>query len=74
SIPRDLSVITLTFEPWFDHLYPSVSHYRSNPIMIARSVTRKVLQLAEGKSSTAQKKLLSPEFLDGDSVKKLTRS
>lgn len=74
SIPRDLSVITLTFEPWFDHLYPSVSHYRSNPIMIARSVTRKVLQLAEGKSSIAQKKLLSPEFLDGDSVKKLTRS
>jgi DNA-binding LacI/PurR family transcriptional regulator len=74
AIPHDLSLITLSSETWFDHLVPSLSHYRSDPIMMARSVTRKVLQLAEGETSGAKIKLLVPEFFDGGSVKKLTRS
>lgn len=73
-IPDELSLITLSSEPWFDHLVPSVSHYRSDPIMIARTVARKVIQLAKGEPSSAKTKLLFPEFLDGDSIKKLTRS
>ena len=74
SIPRDISVIALSSEAWFDHLIPAISHYRSDPITMARAVSRNVLQLVEGTSSTAKTKLLFPEFFDGGSVKKLTRS
>ncbi|MGB0144769.1 MAG: substrate-binding domain-containing protein [Akkermansiaceae bacterium] len=70
-IPRDLSLVSLSSEPWFDHLYPAISHYQSDPLMIARTVARKVLQLANGEFHSTRTKLLFPEFSKGQSVRKL---
>ena len=70
-LPRDLSLVSLSSEPWFDDLYPAISHYQSDPIMIARTVARKVLQLANGELHSTRTKLLFPEFSKGQSVRKL---
>lgn len=55
----------------FDDLYPAISHYQSDPIMIARTVARKALQLANGELRSTRTKLLFPEFSKGQSVRTL---
>lgn len=68
SIPRDLSLVTLASEPWFDHLFPKPCHYFSDPAHFARTVARLILPIARGKKSNAPKKLLIPEYVAGDTV------
>ena len=72
SMPRELSVVSLSSERWFDHLFPAITHYQCDPLMLARTVARKVLQLATGERRSVKTKLLFPEFSKGESVKKLT--
>jgi len=71
TIPEDLSLIALSSEPWYENLLPTISHYHSDPIMMAKSVTRKVLSLAHQEKIEVQTKLLIPQFFKGKSVKKL---
>ncbi|MEJ6580032.1 MAG: substrate-binding domain-containing protein [Akkermansiaceae bacterium] len=70
SIPQDLSLITITSEPWFEHLLPKPSHYFSDPAHLARTVVRSILPIAQGKLSSSTKKLLIPEYIPGETVAK----
>ncbi len=70
SIPRDLSLITITSEPWFEHLLPKPSHYFSDPAQLARTVVRHILPIAQGKTTTSPQKLLIPEYIAGGTVAK----
>jgi DNA-binding LacI/PurR family transcriptional regulator len=70
AIPQDLSLITITSEPWFEHLLPKPSHYFSDPTHLARTVVRSILPIAQGKLSSSTKKLLIPEYIPGETVAK----
>lgn len=70
SVPRDLSLITITSEPWFDHLLPKPCHYFSDPAQLARTVVRHILPIAQGKTTGTTRKLLIPQFIPGDTVAK----
>ncbi|YCM44396.1 substrate-binding domain-containing protein [Verrucomicrobiaceae bacterium 227] len=68
SVPRDLSLITITSEPWFGHLLPKPTHYFSDPANLARTVARHILPIARGKSTTSPRKLLIPEYIAGGTL------
>ncbi len=68
NIPRDLSLVTLASEPWYEHLIPRLSHYFSDPENFARTVLRHILPIAAGKTSSATNKLLIPEYISGQTV------
>ena len=70
SVPRDLSLITITSEPWFEHLLPKPSHYFLDPSNLARTVVRHILPIAQGKTTTSTRKLITPEYIAGDTVAK----
>ena len=69
SIPKDLSLITLASEPWYEHLLPRPSHYFSDPTILARTVLRHILPISEGKASSSTKKLLIPDYVPGLTVR-----
>ena len=69
KIPRDLSVISLASEPWYEHIIPKPSHYSTDPANFARTVLRHIIPIAEGKPSTTAQKLLIPEYIAGQTVK-----
>ncbi|MGJ8696913.1 MAG: substrate-binding domain-containing protein [Verrucomicrobiaceae bacterium] len=68
SVPRDLSLITIASEPWFDHLLPKPSHYFLDPSNLARTVVRHILPIAHGKTTSSIRKLITPEYIAGDTV------
>jgi len=70
SVPRDLSLVTITSEPWFEHILPKPSHYFSDPANLARSVVRHILPIARGKNTTSIQKLIIPVYIAGGTVAK----
>ena len=71
-IPHDLSLISLTYESWFDHITPRISHYHSDPSTIAKTVMRMIMKQIENKGISNESKLIIPDFVKGSSVKKVT--
>jgi len=71
NIPRDLSLVTLASEPWYEHLVPEPTHYFSDPGNFARTVLRHILPIADGKASIATNKLLIPEYFAGSTVRSI---
>ncbi len=71
SIPREISYISLSYEHWYSHLTPSITHYYSDPTNFARSLVRKITSYCENKK-VQPLKLLMPNYVCGDSVRKLT--
>lgn len=67
-LPDDLSLVSLAYEPWYEHLNPKPSHYFSDPQSIARTVVKTVLHLAENQSPSPSQKLLIPEYIPGQTV------
>ncbi|MFT6180351.1 MAG: DNA-binding LacI/PurR family transcriptional regulator [Paracoccaceae bacterium] len=67
-IPKDLSLITIAAEPWFQHLLPLPSHYFSDPENFARAVVRQIIPIAQGKSTGSFQKLLIPEYISGGTL------
>lgn len=67
-IPKDLSLVTIASEPWFQHLLPLPSHYFSDPESLARAVARQISPIAQGKSAGAIRKLLIPEYISGGTI------
>jgi len=67
-IPRDLSLITIAAEPWFEHLLPRPTHYFSDPATLARAVVRQIVLIADGKATKAAQKLLIPDYIPGGTL------
>ncbi len=68
SIPKNLSLITLASEPWYEHILPKPSHYASDPQNLAKDILRLILPIVNGKSSRSSEKLLIPDYIAGDTV------
>lgn len=68
QIPDHLSVVSLSSEPWFDHILPGPTHYATDPAAFARTVLRHIIPIATGQSYQSVQKLLIPEYVPGKTV------
>jgi len=70
-IPHDLSIISLAYETWFDHLTPKISHYHSDPETLAKTVLRMIISIVENQTQHSEDKLIIPNYVKGSSVKNI---
>lgn len=68
SVPRDLSLVVIASEPWFEHLFPKPCHYAADPANFARTVVRLIVPIANGKQAAATKRLLIPDYVAGGTI------
>lgn len=67
-VPRDLSLITLAWEPFLDHLLPEITGYRVDPEAVAKLVVRRLERLVSGDSSPGGNAWISTRMVKGGSV------
>jgi DNA-binding LacI/PurR family transcriptional regulator len=67
-VPKDLSLITLGWEPFLDHLVPEISGYRVDPDAVAKLVVRRLNRLVEGDPNPGGNAWITPEVVKGASV------
>lgn len=71
-VPDDLSLITLAWEPFLDHLVPEISGYRVDPEAVAKMVVRRLERLAHGDPSPGGNTWITPVVVKGKSVGRVT--
>jgi len=67
-VPQHLSLITLAWEPFLDHLVPDISGYRVDPDAVAKLVVRRMERLAAGDPHPGGNVWITPEPVKGASV------
>jgi len=70
-VPKDLSLITLAWEPFLDHLVPEISGYRVDPEAVAKLVVRRLERLVAGDPNPGGNAWITPEVVKGASVGKM---
>lgn len=73
-VPGHISLITLAWEPFLDHLVPEITGYRADPDAVAKLVVRRLERLAAGDPNPGGNSWISPEAVKGASVAKLKPS
>lgn len=72
SVPKDLSLVSLDYNPYLDHIVPQIACYRIDIAHAARMLVRKALELAGSGSTTRSAQAMMPDFSPGDSVSRLS--
>ena len=67
-VPQHLSLITLAWEPFLDHLVPEISGYRADPEAVAKLLVRRLARLAAGDPNPGGNPWITPEVVKGASV------
>ncbi len=70
-VPQHISLITLAWEPFLDHLLPDVTGYRIEPEAVAKLVVRRIERLAAGDLSNGGSVWITPDMVKGASIGKL---
>ncbi len=70
-VPQHISLITLAWEPFLDHLVPEISGYRADPEAAAKLVVRRIERIAEGDPNPGGNLWISPEIVKGESIGRL---
>jgi DNA-binding LacI/PurR family transcriptional regulator len=70
-VPEDLSLISLAWEPFLDHLVPEISGYRVDPEAVAKMSVRRLERLAHGDPSPGGNAWITPMVVKGRSVGKV---
>ncbi len=70
-VPQHLSLITLAWEPFLDHLVPEISGYRVDPDAVAKLVVRRMERLVAGDPHPGGNAWITPEPIKGASVGKV---
>jgi DNA-binding LacI/PurR family transcriptional regulator len=66
--PAGVSLVSLTSDTWFENFHPAVSHYTTNPSIVARDLAERVLELVE-MGRVARKSLHLPlKYVPGASI------
>lgn len=68
KVPEHLSLITLGWEPFLDHLVPEISGYRIHPEPVAKLVVRRMERLAVGGATPPGSTWITPEVVKGKSM------
>jgi DNA-binding LacI/PurR family transcriptional regulator len=71
QVPRHLSLITLGWEPFLDHLVPEISGYRVDPEAVAKLVVRRLERISTGDPNPGGNAWITPETIKGASVGKV---
>ena len=69
SVPKDMSLMALTYDNLFEALVPPVAYYHLNVSIMARGLVRKLDAVLDGREQ--DEKLLIPDFVLGKSVRRL---
>lgn len=67
-VPRDLSLITLSWEPFLDQLVPEMTGYQVDREAVAKLAVRRLERLAAGDRSPGGNAWITPEVVKGESV------
>jgi DNA-binding LacI/PurR family transcriptional regulator len=67
-LPRDVALISRNEELFLNYALPSIAHYSANPTLLARKVSRIVMQLVRGGVSEPRDYRLMPEFVPGETL------
>jgi LacI family transcriptional regulator len=67
-VPEDISIVSRDDDPFLAYLAPAPTRYAANPLGIARSLVRPVLELLEGNPVSQRAGRIMPEFVKGESL------
>lgn len=67
-VPGHLSLISLAWEPFLDHLVPEITGYRVDADHLAKLVARRLERLAEGDMGTGGNPWITPVLVKGASI------
>jgi DNA-binding LacI/PurR family transcriptional regulator len=67
-VPQHLSLVTLAWEPFLDHLVPEITGYRADTDAVAKLVVRRLERLAAGDPTPGATVWIMPELVPGASV------
>ena len=70
-VPQDFSLISLAWEPFVEHLVPTITTYRVDPDAMAKLVVRRMERLTSGESNPGGKNWITPKMVKGASVRKV---
>lgn len=70
-VPHHISLITLAWEPFLDHLVPEITGYQTDPEAVAKLVMRRIERLTTGDLSPSGNVWISPQVVNGASVGRL---
>ncbi len=67
-VPQHLSLVSLAWEPFLDHLVPEITGYRTDPDAVAKLVVRRLERLIAGDPNPGGNSWIAPETVKGASV------
>lgn len=70
KVPEQMSILTLSREPYLEHLVPRISGYRIDPAAVARLVIRRLERLARSGTYSDSNPWLIPAEIKGESLAK----
>jgi DNA-binding LacI/PurR family transcriptional regulator len=70
-VPQHISLITLAWEPFLDHLVPEISGYRTDAEAAAKLVVRRTERIAAGDPNPGGNLWITQEIVKGASIGKL---
>jgi DNA-binding LacI/PurR family transcriptional regulator len=70
-VPQHLSLITLAWEPFLDHLVPEITGYRADTDAVAKLVVRRLERLVAGDPNPGGNVWITPEIVKGASVARI---
>lgn len=67
-VPEELSLVSRDDESFLQHVLPTIARYSASPAMMARKVSRLVLEMVRGGTVRPRDHRLMPEFTSGESL------
>jgi DNA-binding LacI/PurR family transcriptional regulator len=68
GVPRDISLVSIPSDCWFQDLYPPVCHYENNPKIFAHHLAHRVMELVESGQITHKSIRVRLEYVQGASI------
>ncbi|MGA2747868.1 MAG: substrate-binding domain-containing protein [Verrucomicrobiota bacterium] len=68
GVPADVSLVCIPSDSWFQDLYPPICHYENNPIMFARHIRHRVIELVETGHVVRRSLRVRLEYRAGQSI------
>ena len=68
GVPRNISLVSLAYEPFLDHLVPAISGYRVDPETVSKQVIRRIEALVAGNPNRSGHSWITPDIIKGASI------
>jgi DNA-binding LacI/PurR family transcriptional regulator len=68
GVPRDISLVCIPSDCWFQDMYPPVCHYKNNPKIFAHHLSHRVMELVETGRIAHKSVRVRLEYVPGASI------